>query len=169
MKPKVCVCCDSEFTPGKRNYKRAVTCSSRCNLKKWRADNPERSRQIKRDWRRKNGVLEAGSPAHRQLVSDWMQGRYVGEKHPRWKGVTSKNKLARASKAYKDWRLAVFERDDYTCQFCGIRGGYLEADHIMPFAFYPELRFTISNGRTLCQPCHATTPTYKKQKDVVCQ
>lgn len=61
---------------------------------------------------------------------------------------------------YKMWRKAVFERDDYTCQFCKQRGGELQADHIKPQSVFPELRFDISNGRTLCRPCHQKTPTW---------
>lgn len=61
---------------------------------------------------------------------------------------------------YKRWRKAVFERDNYTCQMCGKRGEYLQADHIMPWALFPELRYDVDNGRTLCIPCHKTTPNY---------
>ncbi len=60
------------------------------------------------------------------------------------------NRLARRFPELIEWRKAVFKRDDYTCQECGIRGTYLEADHIKPFAFFPELRTELSNGRTLC-------------------
>jgi 5-methylcytosine-specific restriction endonuclease McrA len=84
-----------------------------------------------------------------------------GENNPLWRGGVSKEaKRLRASKEFKEWRKAVFERDNFTCQFCGIRGGYLEPDHIKPFAYYPLLRFDITNGRTLCRPCHKTTETF---------
>jgi 5-methylcytosine-specific restriction endonuclease McrA len=84
-----------------------------------------------------------------------------GEKSNLWKGgLSTKNQLIRQSTEYKLWRTSVFERDNYTCIWCGIVGGKLNADHIKPFALYPELRFAIDNGRTLCVPCHRTTDTY---------
>lgn len=73
------------------------------------------------------------------------------------------NRRIRYSKKMQDWRIAVFERDNYTCQKCGKRGGYLQADHIKPFAYFPELRTVLSNGRTLCKPCHLETDTYAKK------
>ncbi len=86
-----------------------------------------------------------------------------GENHPRWKGgISSENALRRQSIDYKLWRKSVFERDDYTCVWCGARNGngktvILNADHIKPWFKFPELRFELSNGRTLCRPCHVTT------------
>ena len=54
-----------------------------------------------------------------------------------------------------DWRAAVFARDDFTCQECGVKGGTLNAHHVKPFKSYPKLRYIISNGVTLCaSPCH---------------
>lgn len=85
----------------------------------------------------------------------------TGNKHFAWKdGATPKNQQIRTSLEYKIWRRSVFERDNYTCVWCGIRGGVLNADHIKPFAYFPELRFAIDNGRTLCVRCHRTTDTY---------
>lgn len=73
------------------------------------------------------------------------------------------DRLARYSVEAKQWRKSVFERDNYTCQKCSVRGTYLEADHIKPFAYYPELRYEISNGRTLCRPCHNKTKVGSKK------
>jgi general stress protein YciG len=81
-----------------------------------------------------------------------------------WKGgVTPVIRSLRSFKEYRVWRTAVFERDNYTCQACGIRGGKLEADHIKRFSEHPELRFDIRNGRTLCVPCHKTTDNYGRR------
>ena len=48
--------------------------------------------------------------------------------------ITSKNILIRESKEYKEWRKAVFIRDNFTCQWCRERGCKLHADHIKSFA-----------------------------------
>src|ERR1022692_4646359 len=60
----------------------------------------------------------------------------------------------------RDWRKAVFSRDNYTCQDCGVKGGRLQAHHIKAFKAFPELRHTLSNGLTLCLDCHKKTDTY---------
>lgn len=85
----------------------------------------------------------------------------LGENNPNWKGgTTAEAQNIRGSARYRNWRTAVFLRDNYTCQDCGARGCELNADHIKPFSQFPELRFEVSNGRTLCVPCHKDTPTY---------
>lgn len=70
---------------------------------------------------------------------------------------------------YKNWRREVFKRDDYTCQFCHIKGGTIHADHYplefaqiieqnhirsMEEAIKTPILWDINNGRTLCYDCH---------------
>jgi len=55
---------------------------------------------------------------------------------------------------YHYWRTDVFKRDDYTCLCCGIRGGQLNAHHILHWETYPLSRYVEENGATLCAPCH---------------
>lgn len=82
-----------------------------------------------------------------------------GVNHPQWKGgVTSQNEIIRHSDQYKEWRLMVFGRDNFTCQKCDKRGCYIEAHHIKPFAIYPKSRFDVDNGITLCLDCHNKIP-----------
>ena len=78
-----------------------------------------------------------------------------GELSNAWKGgLTAKNTLIRSSLEGKLWRKSVFERDNFTCQKTGIRGGVLEAHHINNFAEKKELRFAIDNGITLSRKAH---------------
>ena len=37
-----------------------------------------------------------------------------------------------------------------------------DSNHILQFAFFPELRLALENGRTLCVDCHRKTPTWGK-------
>lgn len=75
-------------------------------------------------------------------------------------GVTPLNERFRKSRTYREWRRKVFERDDFTCQRCGRRGGNLHAHHIRSFALFPNLRVELSNGLTLCIGCHRDTESF---------
>jgi hypothetical protein len=95
-----------------------------------------------------------------------------------WKGgVWSLNKAIRGLFKYRQWRSDVFERDNWTCQHCGKRGGKIQPHHIKQFsdilyenniktieqALDCEELWNINNGQTLCIPCHIKTDTYGKK------
>jgi len=103
----------------------------------------------------------------------------VGKEHPCWK-EDKKSPLYKSIRRlyqYKQWRLNVFTRDNFTCIKC-FKKGYVEADHY-PKRFVDILKennivsieeainckelWNINNGRTLCQKCHRETPTWGKK------
>lgn len=79
-----------------------------------------------------------------------------GPAHHAYKdGKMPERRGLRFTMEYKRWRFDVFARDGFKCQDCGdARGGNLHAHHLKPFADFPELRFEVSNGLTLCRKCH---------------
>lgn len=83
-----------------------------------------------------------------------------GENANNWQGgISSKNEIERKKVEYRLWRIAVFTRDNYTCQKCGKKGD-MHAHHIKSFSQYSELRYAIDNGQTLCTTCHLLTENY---------
>ena len=168
---KICEHCGEEFE-ATRSIKRF--CNNSCSAK-WRAANYPRPKTCFKkghcSWN--TGLSTSGMQGkeHSKETKKKMRLSSLGEKGTNWKGgVTGKNYRIRRSRKYAEWRKAVFVRDNYTCQKCGARSSAgnrvrLNADHIKPFAFYPELRFDVNNGRTLCESCHRRTSTWGAQSD----
>ena len=172
-KIKVCLSCKKSFYCYASDIKRGkLSCSRVCASKnrigkKW---SKERRSKTIGYWKGKHLPIETRQKIGRTRID---RGYIVptGEKSPAWKGgITPINKRIRRRKQYLEWRREVFERDNYTCVLCGDRNMkgrgqtvILQADHIKPFAFFPELRFEINNGRTLCVPCHRLTDTFGRR------
>lgn len=94
---------------------------------------------------------------HLGIKTEFKKGdkRLIRENNTNWKGgVTAENELLRRSPEWRQWRKAVFERDNYTCQDCGNSKCGLHPHHIKMKSIYPELIFDIDNGKTLCVDCH---------------
>lgn len=118
----------------------------------------------------KKGQKLSPSTQFKKGHETWSKGKKllynVGPLNNNWKGgVTSLVQKIRHSPEIKQWRKDVFKRDNYTCVRCGRKRKpgdrvLLEADHIKSFAKYPELRFDLNNGRTLCRECHLKEPTH---------
>lgn len=119
-----------------------------------------------------------------EYKSNWLKsmvGKNKRDKNPNWRGgVSDINNLIRTSDKYKEWRMSIFKRDQWTCQFCGSKGVVLNVDHIKPFfivrdenniksledAFACDALWELDNGRTLCFDCHYSLPTsIKRDRD----
>lgn len=167
LKNKVCIHCNTDFID--KNYSRSRKyCSVQCYrdssvfLKGIIKGGKARLGQT-HNWGDKISLSKLGKP----------RPDMVGENNPNWNGGTSSDRLKdMQSIKYKQWRLAVFIRDEYTCQKCSIKNGLgktirLEAHHIKTWKDYPELRHDTENGTTLCRDCHLqehySTDGFKKK------
>lgn len=82
--------------------------------------------------------------------------RITGDKNHQWNpNLTNEERIkARSYTEYYSWRKQVFERDDYTCQCCGRRGGRLNAHHLINYSDDVNTRLALSNGVTICKSDH---------------
>ena len=76
-----------------------------------------------------------------------------GKDHWNWKGGISILDDNRDSNDYKLWRQKIYERDNFKCVKCGSKEK-INAHHILAWKYYPDLRYNIDNGITLCEKCH---------------
>lgn len=107
------------------------------------------------------GFTGSHSEETKAKISKSRKGKGVGNKHRQghepwnWKGgINLENRRLRNSSEHKDWSKSVYARDYWTCQLCSYKGNSIVAHHIKSWAEHPDLRFEISNGRTLCRSCH---------------
>jgi len=110
--------------------------------------------------RKKMSISQKGKKLT-ELAKEKISKRMKGEKNHNWKGGISQNKHSVKEPRYKKWRNSIFQRDNWTCQTCRIRGVYLEAHHIKSWAGFPQFRYDLENGVTLCLQCHKLTDNYK--------
>ena len=131
------------------------------NIKKQHSLSAKRTMHLRPNFTRKGVKI---SMETKKRMRESAIGKHCGSLHPNWKGgITSEELLQRTSMQYDEWRLKVFERDSFTCRWCGVKGSGLNAHHIKSFVGNKELRFDIYNGITLCVPCHVKT--YRKEKE----
>lgn len=91
----------------------------------------------------------------------FIKGDRMGENNPSW--VQDRTKLQRYGDANKDrrsymyaeWRKRVWLRDNFACKIANPDcSGGLEAHHILGYTEFPELRYELNNGITLCHAHH---------------
>ena len=170
MVTNICLHCGREYELScKAKLKTSRYCSRACKYDYFRANNRGENSTRWKGGERSKVCKGCGVTFHHQIgrplicfqrqkyctkqCADQHGFRYSGEKHPNWKG----GRQVRNMTKQLQWARKIFERDDYTCQDCGKRGGDLQAHHIKGFTDYPDLRWELSNGQTLCKPCHYKT------------
>lgn len=86
----------------------------------------------------------------------WKSKNLVGESHPAWNHelTNEERTIKRKYHEYYVFMKKVMERDNYTCDICGIRGGDLNAHHLNSYDWDKENRTNPMNGITLCVNCH---------------
>lgn len=126
---KYCLCCGKLCTVRRCQVKKGWKyCSWECRIKGMVGDNGS----------------NAGGGA-------WM----LGKKNINYRHGKSSETVKRDLTKVNRWRRRVFQRDKHICQHCGYnKGKILRAHHIRPWALFPEYRYVLKNGITLCNPCH---------------
>jgi hypothetical protein len=82
--------------------------------------------------------------------SDCWYAHNRSENHYMWTGGQDERMNPEGLK----WRKAVLSRDKYRCRVC-FSQERLEVHHIHPFGEFPDRRWDLANGLTLCHECHA--------------
>lgn len=96
----------------------------------------------------------------KRLKQAWLKNRDKRSGANHWKYNKNRkevdlNKRRYWSTEYRQWRTAVFVRDGYRCKISNEDCcAYVEAHHILSWKDYPDLRFNINNGITLCRVHH---------------
>ncbi len=157
-----CLICDKLFYRKKSQIIRngGKYCSPKCHHNSMKERTILNCPICKKDYEVKKSYIKKNSA---NTCSTKCRGlNHRGEKSYNWSGGGVNRD--RNTEEYKLWRTAVFERDNYMCVWCGDNVGHnLNADHIRSFSKYPESRFDLDNGRTLCISCHKKTPNYGKK------
>ena len=86
--------------------------------------------------------------------------KHCGSNHWNWKGGKKEYCRDRHSFEWKAWRKKVYERDNYTCLGCGVKGikkNTFDPHHILPVRDFSHLKYDVNNGITLCKKCHEKT------------
>lgn len=127
-------------------------------------------------WLKRHGIKARPRNQHQGVVwsaevrlnmSKAKKGKLLRDKNPNWRGAkVNENIRLRASTQSKNWSLQVRERDGHKCVKCNSTNK-LHAHHIKSWKAYPELRYDLNNGITLCVKCHQIEHGFKFKDWVV--
>jgi hypothetical protein len=130
-------------------------------------------------WNKGTNLSGMKGKKHTEETKEKMSKKARGEGSHFWKGGISPItwRLRHCSK-YSEWRLRVFERDQFVCQDCKQNSNKLNAHHIKDFSIILKEKniktfedgfdcaelWEINNGITLCEKCHGKTKGFRRYK-----
>lgn len=151
---KKCLNCGNEFrtSPAEDNTYCSKKCAYTSEIRNKKIGNKQSALHAKPEFRIKflEWIKERTASEH------WRNSKHFqkGKLHPAYKGNATARETEKGEYQYKKWRSDVYHRDNFTCQDCKKRGVRLHAHHLKEWAKYPEMRYEVSNGLTLCEDCH---------------
>ena len=124
--------------------------------------------EVKPEWIEAGRLVNLGSTRHttphsvetKTKISEGKKGKLMGCNNPNW--IADRSLLAKRQErndpAYKEWRKLVWIRDNSQCKINDNECvGRIEAHHIDSWKNFPELRYEVENGVTLCHYHHPRT------------
>ncbi len=139
---KNCIICGNSFSPITRNIKKrpCVYCSLSCYWTSLKGRKLTKEHKEKISLKLKNVEKPKGE----------LSPKYIKDRTKLKKSIDRRN-----DSSLNDWRDRVYKRDNYICKINNNEcSGKIEAHHILRFSLYPELRYDINNGITLCHKHH---------------
>ena len=114
---------------------------------------PERCQKISQALKENKNAL---GYKHTEEAKKKIGDSHRGEKSVNWNpDRDAMKKNLRNDPEYQQWKKKVKKRDGNSCRFKSQKcSGYNIVHHILGWTKYPELRYNINNGITLCQYHH---------------
>ena len=153
-----------------------VSCFECCNLIHKKKSNVRTYNFCSKDCFTKSSFRPKGKEAYawkggkKVLTEEEITRKENAKKTKRnWRYIEDRSLLKKTDRrndsAYKEWRMNVYKRDIFKCKISNEDcNGRIEAHHILGWTPYPELRYDINNGITLCHHHHPRKRIDEKEK-----
>ena len=149
-----CLICNKSFhiKPSAIKKGQGRYCSMLCRNIAFKGQHHSKNTEFKKGSFARLGIRHTEKSKQKMSIS--RKGKRMGKLNNRWKGgITPINHKIRTSAEFLNWAKTIKERDNFECQICGKVGIFLHSNHIKKFCDYPELRFDLKNGITICRDC----------------
>lgn len=144
---KTCYACRCNFSGRGKKY---------CNLSC--SGIAQRGKTVSQDTKRKQKEAKLGTKQSAEVIKKRISHQ-LGEKNWRWISdrteVVGRHNRSLHDPDYKRWRMGVYMRDNFKCRIPSQEcKGRIEAHHILTWKDFPDLRYEVNNGITLCHAHH---------------